>query len=190
MLSEQVKQYLNLSSQLRPAYIPSLGSNKEVASSINEILPEVPPLLKALYDGIAGTRRDAEDQTLMDFIPGYRLIHLDEYRQEMQQLSELLIDRKQENGELVLPLLTNYASDYICYHRSKEGVEQICDLLLADHGDLEVLHASPEKFMETLCAFYEQNVYYLDDEGYLDYDLVREGEVGAVLNPDVAYWSS
>lgn len=190
LLSDQVEQFLNLSSRLRPAYIPSLGSHQEASVSIGDILPEVPVLLMALYGRVAGTRREIEDQTLMDFMPGYRLIHLEEYEQEMQQLSELLLNRHKEPGEIVLPLLTNYASDYICYRRSAEGVEQICDLLLADHDDLEVLHASPEKFMETLCAFYEQQVYYLDDEGYLDYDLVREGEVGAALNPDVAYWSS
>lgn len=29
----------------------------------------------------------------------------------------------------------------------------------------------------------------MDEEGYLDCDLVLEGEVGAALNPDAKYWS-
>ena len=62
-------------------------------------------------------------------------------------------------------------------------------ILLHDYGDLVVMYDSPEKFLETLCEFYKQEVYFLDEEGYLDCDLVTEGEVGAALNPDAKYWS-
>ena len=52
------------------------------------------------------------------------------------------------------------------------------------------IHNSPQKFFETVYEFYKQNVYFLDADGYLDYDFNIEGIVGSNLNPDISYWTN
>ncbi|AIQ33861.1 MULTISPECIES: SMI1/KNR4 family protein [unclassified Paenibacillus] len=186
-LTEQFQEYLKLSADLRPDYIASLGKGDNEAK-ITAIFPEAPELLKAIYSTVSGTSSEEEEPSLIEFIPGYRLIHINEYEAEMKILAGILEEKGHQADGVILPILTNYGSDFICYHKSADGVERVCDLL-HDFGDLIVMYESPEKFLETLCEFYKQEVYFLDEEGYLDCDLVKEGEVGAALNPDAKYWS-
>ncbi|OME66131.1 hypothetical protein BSK65_23435 [Paenibacillus odorifer] len=186
-LTEQFQEYLNLSADLRPDYIASLGKGDNEAK-ITAIFPEAPELLKAIYNTVSGTSSEEEEPSLIEFIPGYRLIHINEYEAEMKILAGILEEKGHQVDGVILPILTNYGSDFICYYKSADGVERVCDLL-HDFGDLIVMYESPEKFLETLCEFYKQEVYFLDEEGYLDCDLVKEGEVGAALNPDAKYWS-
>lgn len=75
---------------------------------------------------------------------GYRLIHMDEYEEEMKVLAGILEEKGQHPDGVILPILTNYGSDFICYYKSAEGVEQVCDLL-HDFGDLIVMYDSPDK---------------------------------------------
>ncbi|HEY4430353.1 MAG TPA: hypothetical protein VGN87_04870 [Paenibacillus sp.] len=186
-LTEQFQEYLKLSADLRPDYMASLGKGDNEAK-ITAIFPEAPELLKAIYSTVSGTSSEEEEPSLIEFIPGYRLIHIDEYEAEMKILAGILEEKGHQADGVILPILTNYGSDFICYYKSADGVEHVCDLL-HDFGDLIVMYESPEKFLETLCEFYKQEVYFLDEEGYLDCDLVKEGEVGAALNPDAKYWS-
>ncbi|WP_339268839.1 hypothetical protein [Paenibacillus sp. FSL R5-0470] len=186
-LTEQFQEYLKLSADLRPEYIASLGKGDNEAK-ITAIFPEAPELLKAIYNTVSGTSSEEEEPSLIEFIPGYRLIHINEYEAEMKILAGILEEKGHQVDGAILPILTNYGSDFICYYKSADGVERVCDLL-HDFGDLIVMYESPEKFLETLCEFYKQEVYFLDEEGYLDCDLVKEGEVGAALNPDAKYWS-
>ncbi len=186
-LIEQFQEYLKLSAELRPDYIASLGKGDNEAK-ITSVFPETPALLKAIYNTVSGTSSEEEEPSLIEFIPGYRLIHINEYEAEMKILAGILEEKGHQVDGVILPILTNYGSDFICYYKSADGVERVCDLL-HDFGDLIVMYESPEKFLETLCEFYKQEVYFLDEEGYLDCDLVKEGEVGAALNPDAKYWS-
>lgn len=186
-LTEQFQEYLKLSADLRPDYIASLGKGDNEAK-ITATFQEAPDLLKAIYSIVSGTSSEEEEPSLIEFIPGYRLIHIDEYEAEMKILAGILEEKGHQADGVILPILTNYGSDFICYYKSADGVERVCDLL-HDFGDLIVMYESPEKFLETLCEFYKQEVYFLDEEGYLDCDLVKEGEVGAALNPDAKYWS-
>jgi DNA-directed RNA polymerase subunit F len=186
-LIEQFQEYLKLSAELRPDYIASLGQGDNEAK-ITSVFPETPALLKAIYNTVSGTSSEEEEPSLIEFIPGYRLIHINEYEAEMKILAGILEEKGHQVDGVILPILTNYGSDFICYYKSADGVERVCDLL-HDFGDLIVMYESPEKFLETLCEFYKQEVYFLDEEGYLDCDLVKEGEVGAALNPDAKYWS-
>ncbi|WNS41437.1 hypothetical protein [Paenibacillus sp. MMS20-IR301] len=189
MLTDTFQQYLALSAQLRPGYIASLGKAPAEGSAVLSVFtPEVPALLQAVYNNVLGTSSEEEEPSLIEFIPGYRLIHIDEYAREVQVLAGILQEKGYTGGGTIFPLLTNYGSDFICYYQSEDGAERICDLL-HDFGDLVVMYDSPEKFLETLCEFYKQEVYFLDEEGYLDCDLVMEGEVGASLNPGANYWS-
>ncbi|OKP74627.1 hypothetical protein A3842_20450 [Paenibacillus sp. P3E] len=188
-LTRLFQEFLQLSAGLRPNYIASLGSGGTAGGpAISDIVPAVPGLLEAIYSQVSGTSSNEEEPSLIEFIPGYRLIHIQEYAQEIQVLRSILEEKGYSGGGTVLPVLTNYGSDFICYLQSEDGTERICDLL-HDYGDLVVMYDSPEKFLETLCEFYKQDVYFLDEEGYLDCDLVLEGEVGAALNPSANYWS-
>ncbi|MEC0169209.1 hypothetical protein [Paenibacillus graminis] len=188
-LTRLFQEYLELSAHLRPDYTASLGSgHREGQPAISDIVPDAPKLLQAIYSQVSGTSSDEEEPSLIEFIPGYRLIHIQEYVQEIKVLESILKEKGCSGGGTVLPILTNYGSDFICYYQSEDGTERICDLL-HDYGDLAVMYDSPEKFLETLCEFYKQEVYFLDEEGYLDCDLVLEGEVGAALNPSANYWS-
>ncbi|QQZ63334.1 hypothetical protein JI735_13120 [Paenibacillus sonchi] len=188
-LTRLFQEYLELSARLRPGYTASLGSGQgEGQPAVSDIVPDAPKLLQAIYSQVSGTSSDEEEPSLIEFIPGYRLIHIQEYAQEIKVLESILEEKGYSGGGTVLPVLTNYGSDFICYYQSEDGTERICDLL-HDYGDLVVMYDSPEKFLETLCEFYKQEVYFLDEEGYLDCDLVLEGEVGAALNPSAHYWS-
>lgn len=188
-LTRLFQEYLELSARLRPGYTASLGNGQgEGQPAVSDIVPDAPELLQAIYSQVSGTSSDEEEPSLIEFIPGYRLIHIQEYAQEVKVLESILQEKGYSGGGTVLPVLTNYGSDFICYYQSEDGTERICDLL-HDYGDLVVMCDSPEKFLETLCEFYKQEVYFLDEEGYLDCDLVLEGEVGAALNPSANYWS-
>lgn len=188
-LTRLFQEYLELSARLRPGYTASLGrGQREGQPAASDIVPDAPELLQAIYSQVSGTSSDEEEPSLIEFIPGYRLIHIQEYAQEIKVLESILEEKGYSGGGTVLPVLTNYGSDFICYYQSEDGTERICDLL-HDYGDLVVMYDSPEKFLETLCEFYKQEVYFLDEEGYLDCDLVLEGEVGAALNPSANYWS-
>lgn len=187
-LAAQFQLYLKLSAGLRPDYPASLGTGTEGSADITALVPDAPEVLKVIYSRVAGTSSGEEEPSLIEFIPGYRLIHIAEYEQEMQVLAGILKEKGYDGGGQVFPLLTNYGSDFICCHRSEAGREVICDLL-HDYGDLAVMYDSPEKFLETLCEFYKQEAYFLDEEGFLDCDLVKEGEIGAQLNPQAEYWS-
>lgn len=191
-LTQKFQEYLQLSDSLRPGYLASLGSgNEEKALQLGKAAgdaAEVPELLKAIYSVVAGTSSEEEEPSLIEFVPGYRLIHFDEFAEQTKVLEGILEEKGHSAEGLVLPILTNYGSDFICYYRSPDGTERICDLL-SDFGDLVVMYDSPDKFLETLSEFYRQEVYFLDEDGYLDCDLIKEGEVGAGLNPEATYWS-
>ncbi|WP_151736846.1 SMI1/KNR4 family protein ['Paenibacillus yunnanensis' Narsing Rao et al. 2020] len=186
-LTERFQAYLKASEALRPGYIASLGAGVS-GGKIAEVVPAAPELLSVIYSQVSGTDGGEEEVSLIEFIPGYRLIHIDEYREQLQALNRILEEKKYQGGGLVLPLLANYGGDFICYRRTEEGREQICDLM-QDYGELVVMYDSPDSFLDTLCEFYRQEVYFLDEDGFLDCDLIREGEVGAALNPDSQYWT-
>ena len=70
-----------------------------------------------------------------------------------------------------------------------DGTENVASIT-HDDPKLTLMHVNSEKFLETLCEFYKSNVYYLDSDGYLDYDFEKEGEIGAKINKNIDYWSN
>lgn len=189
MVEKLFKESLKLAEQLRPKFIKSLGGKvdgwKDVFRNLNISIPD---LFTAIYSNVSGIKRDISQQDLMDFIPGYRLIHISEFIHEVDNMRSVLRDEKCMEYETVLPILANYSSDFICYCKRTTGEELICSLM-NDIGELIVMHNSLEKFLETICEFYKQGVYFLDSDGYLDYDMNREGIIGSAINPGVKYWT-
>ncbi len=183
-MNELFEEFLFLSVQLRTRYLDSLGEeNCDWEKILSEIDVEIPQLFRVIYGKVSGTKRSIEDQTLMDFIPGYRLIHICELKDEFIKLKKSYTD----NTCTLIPFLGNYSSDYICYCRNIMGQEYIGSIL---HDDMIVvpMHKDIKKFFETICAFYKNDVYFLDSDGYLDYNIELEGEIGEKINPGIAYW--
>ncbi|TVY02061.1 SMI1/KNR4 family protein [Cohnella terricola] len=186
MLRDLFNEFIELSNELRPDYRASLGTATGNWTDVLQ-LSYTPNFYEVIFSTVQGTKRDVCDQRLMDFIPGYRLIHIDEFVSEKQNLDNIL--NVQTDVAFVLPILANYSSDFICYVEMLNGEGCICTLL-HDEGELEVVYNTPEKFLETINEFYKQQAYFLDDEGYLTYDLELEGNIGAKNNPNVNYWVS
>ncbi|MDF2986033.1 MAG: hypothetical protein K0R50_1543 [Eubacterium sp.] len=174
---------------MRPEYPQSLGSSSGNREDVfKELNKPVPELFRVIYSNVSGTKRNVEEQNLMDFTPGYRLIHITELIKESSNVKNILIDENLYDNEVVIPILGNYSSDYICYYKNNSGEELICSLT-NDSGELIVRHNSPGKFFETVCEFYRQEVYFLDSDGLLDYDTDKEYLVGSSINHGCLYWS-
>lgn len=185
MLKKYFEEYIGLSEGLRLEYPGSLGKAAEDWSEAFSTLNEIPELLEVIYSSVQGTQREIKNQRLMDFIPGYRLIHIDELVQE-----KINIDNRSDwpKGSLVIPFMADYAGDYFCYVEYVEGDSGIC-VFVHDEGNLELVYRTQEKFLKTIIEMYKQHAYYLDNDGYLDYDYQKEGIIGLRLNPEVTYWS-
>ena len=183
-MDELFEEFLALSASLRPTYPYSLGKeNSHWREIISHIDVQIPSLFQVIYSKVFGTRRDIADQKLMDFIPGYRLIHICELKSEFANVNNML----DVSSCVFIPFLGNYSSDYICYCRDRFEHESIVSI---SHNSFIAtpLHKDPKSFFETICAFYKYHVYFLDTDGYLDYDFDLEGQIGSRINPEITYW--
>lgn len=103
MLEKLFKDALKLSEQLRPQYPKSLGNKsnnwENVFKQLNVLTPE---LFRTIYSNVSGTKRDITEQTLMDFTPGYRLIHISEFIQDRDTLKNIITDESFITNEIVL----------------------------------------------------------------------------------------
>jgi hypothetical protein len=157
----------------RPAYRASLG--RPVAT--RRLDASWPPLLHALYRQVAGTRADTERPALLDFIPGYRLLHVNELEAASAAAGPRL-------GARAFVFLSDDAGARIAV--IGEGI-----FALRDELDAPVaMHRSARHFLTTLLAFQRERVYTCDADGRLRADFLREGAIAAALNPGVLYWSS
>lgn len=172
-----LEEFLALSETLRPGYTASLGTSISIAERDAAVAGvSIPPFLADVYSQVAGTRAGISEQTLMDFIPGYRLIHVQEIAANYQDC--IAMDRE----EGFIPFLANYSSDFFCWNDGS-----IYDVS-HDNPVPAIMHESESKFWETICAFYQRDVYFLDADGFLDYDFDMEKVVASAINPGVRYW--
>lgn len=187
MLDELLAEFLLLSDKMRNGYVDSLGKTSHTwEETFISITSDIPEVARTIYSRVAGTYRDIENQKYMDFIPGYRLIHIDELKKEYHGLMQIANVRK--NGiELVIPLLADYSSCYICYVKTRHNEDAIFHYSPED--GLQKMHQTVETFFKTIIAFYSENVYFVDDNGFLDYDFEKSGIVGAKYNPDIVWWT-
>ena len=170
-------KFLSLSDKLRPKFSASLGASNEVQA--NSILINGKPLplfLREIYLRVEGTRSGITEQSLMDFLPGYRLIHAQELVSNFETCSKI------EGSGNYLPFLANYSSDFICW---KDG--EIFEFA-HDRPSPCLVHKTEASFFDTICDFYAKGVYFLDEHGYLDYDFDQERIVGTSINPGITYW--
>ena len=50
-----------------------------------------------------------------------------------------------------------------------------------------LMYKTPLKFFETINDFYTKNVYFLDEDGFLDYDFELESVIGKKHNSGIKY---
>ena len=118
----------------------------------------------------------------MDFIPGYLLIHILEYEKSYNQLRSMLNNRNIKRT--FYPVLRNYSSDFIVLDADSQEIYQI----FHDDDEVYLIHKNSMNFLKTINAFYSEKVYFVDGDGYLDYDSALEYEIGAINNPGIEYW--
>lgn len=180
MSDNKMKKFLAKSEELRNGFTASLEAPKaEVEAKWIEHFDALPDLFKEIYEVCDGTSPEIEEQAFWDFLPGYRLMQADEVIAQYEQ------EFAGTEWEMCIPFLTDYASSYYAYAVADEGE---CIVLISEDG-VETLHASVDDFWDTVIAFYDEGVYFLDEDGYLSYDFEKEGEVGQKYNPEVGYWS-
>ncbi len=172
--------FLCKSEKLRNGYVKSLETaDVNFSAKWLEHFAYIPAFFAEIYNACNGTRQDISQQIFFDFLPGYRLMQVDEildsYEQTFKSCSEY---------DIIIPFLTDYSECYYAYAINK-GKE--CIILLTDEG-IELLHSKISDFWETIVAFYDENVYFLDEDGYLSYDYEMEGEIGKKYNKDISYW--
>ncbi|MFZ6644028.1 hypothetical protein ACO0LL_30235 [Undibacterium sp. TC4M20W] len=189
-IAKLIVDFLALSDQTRPGYRESLGRGlprleaEHRLKSIFESPADIPELVLELYCQVDGTLRDVADQKVMDFIPGYRLIHIDELEEEFQKFMAILRPSRHHN----FPFLANYSSDFVCIESEPENRENKIGSFLHDDPQSELMHSSAEDFLTTVIAFYRENVYFLDADGFLDYDFDKQALLGNRLNNGILYW--
>ncbi|CAA0156243.1 SMI1/KNR4 family protein [Tenacibaculum maritimum] len=179
IIKKTFKKYLELSDSLRVDYSNSLDIKDD--EKLDNIVG-IPDVLYPIYSKVNGTLYEVEDQSLMDFIPGFLLIHISEYEGFKSKITKMLSE-----GASYFPILVNYSSDfYVIKLRDKKDN----GIFLINHDELKPtkIHNSFEDFFETIIAFYEKKVFFLDKDGYLDIDFDKEEEVAQELNPEIPFW--
>lgn len=171
-----IDEFISLSDELRPGYSLSIAKDNELSL----ILPES---LIILYSKVSGTYYETENQRMMDFVPGYLLIRDAEYEGFMQSIKEMIPNGEDE----YFPILVNYSSDF--YALKVSGGKEVGIFLIDHDGDEPTkIHNSFEDFLRTIIACYQEKVYFLDDDGYLDMNFDGEQLIGQKYNHAIDYW--
>ena len=172
--------FLCKSETLRNGYSKSLEP-VDVDFSVKwlEHFEYIPDFFAEIYNVCNGTKQDVSEQIFFDFLPGYRLMQVDEILDCYEQIL-----KKYPEYDKIIPFLMDYSGCYYAYAVNK-GKE--CIVLLTNEG-LELIHSDISNFWDTIMAFYDENVYFLDEDGYLSYDYDMEGKIGKKYNKDISYW--
>lgn len=168
-----IHEVIKIASKQRPEFANAIGFGDPVDESV------IPKPLDAVYSVASGTKESLTDQTLMDLIPGYRLIHIDELKDETKNFHDLYTDLND-----FIPFMADYTSAYIAIDERDGSIYRVSP----DYEEIKMA-ANLDKFWETVYQCYESETYFLDPDGYLDYDFDKEGEIGLSINPECRYWS-
>ena len=173
-------RFLVLSENKRKGYTESLGLPEPNATQQLEFVAgsPLPPLLTYIYNKVAGTPRQCKRENFIDFIPGFRLIHVNDWPAAYEA-------PKKVHGADWLPLLRDDENGYYAINRT---TDEVAITFLDEFAFIDAVSLNATNFLQTLVANYERKVYSVDRFGLLDYDERREGEVAREINPDVDYW--
>lgn len=147
--------------------------------SRDHLAMDVPKSLAAIYRFVNGTEQETEYQAAVDLVPGFRLIHRSELAAEIE-----LFHNAYSGIDTFVPFMADDACNYVALDDETGSVVRV-----AQEYGLSKVADSLDDFWATVLACYQEQAYFLDDEGFLDYDFEVEGEIGLRLNPDCSYWS-
>ena len=162
----------------RPKMEEAIGYYTKVSACSATTDASVPSVLSNMYRIVTGTPASIDDQSVMDIIPGLRFIHYAELKNEIRLFSDMYTNLVSH-----VPFLADYSSCYVTVDTSDGAVYRVAP----EYGTSKVAQ-SLDSFWETVLACYQNKAFFLDDEGYLDFDFEAEGQVGLRLNPNCAYW--
>lgn len=173
--------FLNKSEDLRNGYLDSLEiADLNFKKKWLEHFDFIPTFFEQIYSVCNGTKPGIHEQVFFDFLPGFRLMQVDEIINRYEKEFKNCID-----CEITIPFLNDYASCYYMYAKNKD--KEYIVYATPEDGIVEV-HSSINDFWNTIIAFYDEGVYYLDRDGYLSYDFEMEERVGKKYNSGVSYW--
>ncbi len=174
------EKYLQLSENKRKGYVGSLGKPApDALQKLKETIGnDAPTLLQLIYTTVAGTDPEAVEESFIDFIPGFFIIHIDHWADEYKRVAE-------ELGSEYLPFL---ASDEDAYYAINAATGEIVITFLDEFKLTDVIFADTTHFLQTIIANYDEKVYYVDRDGWLDFDDDEEVRVARRLNPNISYW--
>lgn len=177
-MEELFIKYVELSNSLRPNYKESIKKSGDDYLKLKDL----PLPLKLVYSNVNGTPYEVKDQSLMDFIPGFLLINVNEFNDFLFEF------RKNYEEESYFPFLVNYSSDF--YLLKVDEMNNDLGVYISTHDDIDIfkIHNSFEDFLKTSIVFYENDVYFLDNDGYLDMDFDKYITIAQKMNPDIEYW--
>ena len=172
---------------LRPGYVTSLGNGDiKIIESMEKILGSIlPKPVRNLYSKVQGTVRTIKEQEYFDFIPGYRLIHVNELAEKIE-----LFSTKMKGVKTAIPILENYSSDFIMFVYKESNLSNGVYLYTHDDNTFELLSNTDIDFLNTIQSFYNNGVYFIDDDNFLDFDFEKEGTIGQKINPGISYWQA
>lgn len=137
-----------------------------------------PAPLLLMYSVVAGTLKSIEDPAVMDVVPGLRLIHRGELTDETARFRETY-----NKLDTHIPFLADDSSCFVSLDLEDGSVYRVAP----EYGTSK-LADSLEAYWDTVYECYKTKAFFLDAEGYLDFDFEKEGEVGARINPGCEYW--
>lgn len=176
-----LKTFLRKSEELRKGYEKSLEpADKDFSKKWLEHFSYIPPFFEELYSACNGTKPDISEQIYFDFLPGYRLMQVDEVIDSYESTFKECV----EYYNPLIPFLTDYSG---CYYAYAKDNDREC-IVLIEEGEIGEIHYNIDDFWETVIAFYDEGVYFLDEDGYLSYDFEKESEVGEKYNEKISYW--
>ncbi len=177
---DNINIFLSKTENMRNGYLKMLDSPdidfKEKWLKHFSLLPD---FFKEIYSICNGTKPEINEQIFFDFIPGFRLMQVDEI---IEKYEKEFIDNTE--FKIIIPFLADYASNYYAY-AIKNDIEYI---VFVEDYEIEIIHSDIDSFWKTIIAFYDEDVYYLDEDGYLSYDFGKEGDIGRKYNSEIDYW--
>ena len=163
----------------RPGYAASVSYTADVSYSPVEL----PDNLMAVFSFVKGTPHEIANQTMMDFLPGHRLMCATEIPIVRERLQEFYGVDELFDVRSRTPFLTNYSSDYYLTDDDDNGV-----FWLDHQGGVSLVSPNLDTFLFTTLRCFEQSAYRMGSDGLLDVDDELEQQIGVKLNPGCDFW--
>ena len=169
-------EIIRLAEEKRPGFAHAIGYRGGASATEPR---EVPIAVHPLYAVARGTPRTISEQHLMDIVPGFRLIHLSEIEAVSRDLR-----RTWPELPAHVPFLADYGGCYYLVDSLSGAV-----LYLDPHDGVATVARSLNRFLQTVHRCYVEEAYFLDADGYLDYDETQVHRIGASMNPGCEHWA-